>query len=141
MLKAAVVILLVAAVVGVGWIVIYEDQDFTVSIRINQANIANSDEIPMNVDVKFESRVDQDVRIDNIRLEIFTHQGGQRVLKKLDGQFVIPANGDIIRNYDVVLENADDVAETLYVVVDITTDGDGHKHVEKEIRLDDYQIL
>ena len=141
MLKAAVAILLIAAVIGVGWIVIYEDEDFTVSMKVNQANIANSDTIPMNVDVKFESRVDEDVRIDNIRLEILTEKGGQRIMKKMDGQFVIPANGEIIRNYDVTLENVDDVGETIYVVVDITMADGGHKHVEREINLDEYQIL
>lgn len=137
MLKAAVVILLIAAVIGVGWIVLYEDEDMTISMRINRANISGSDTIPMNVDVKFESRFDEDIRIENVRLEIYTEKGGQRVLKKMDGQFIIPAHGEIIRNYDVVLENVDDVGDIVYVVVDIEYDG-GYRHLEKEIRLDDY---
>lgn len=137
MLKAAVVILLIAAVIGVGWIVLYEDEDMTISMRINRANISGSDTIPMNVDVKFESRLDEDIRVENIRLEIYTEKGGQRVLKKMDGQFIIPAHGEIIRNYDVVLENVDDVGDIVYVVVDIEYDG-GYRHLEKEIRLDDY---
>ena len=137
MLKAAVVILLIAAVIGVGWIVLYEDEDMTISMRVNRANIADSDTIPMNVDVKFESRFDEDIRIENVRLEIYTEKGGQRVLKKMDGQFIIPAQGEIIRNYDVVLENVDDVGDIVYVVVDIEYDG-GYRHVEREIRLDDY---
>lgn len=137
MLKAAVVILLIAAVIGVGWIVLYEDEDMTISMRINRANISGSDTIPMNVDVKFESRLDEDIRVENVRLEIYTEKGGQRVLKKMDGQFIIPAHGEIIRNYDVVLENVDDVGDIVYVVVDIEYDG-GYRHLEKEIRLDDY---
>ena len=137
MLKAAVVILLIAAVIGVGWIVLYEDDDMTISMRVNRANIADSDTIPMNVDVKFESRLDEDILINNVRLEIFTEKNGQRVLKKMDGQFIIPANGEIIRNYDVVLENVDDVGDIVYVIVDIEYD-EGYRHVEKEIRLDDY---
>ena len=141
MLKVAIAVLLIAAVVGVGWIVIYEDNDFTVSIRVNRANLADSDEIPMNVDVRFESRRDIDVRIDQIRLEIFTEKGGARILKKLDGQFVIPAEGEIIRNYDVVLDNIDEVGDTIYVVMDIQLDGGDVRHVEKEIRLDEYQVL
>ena len=137
MLKAAVVILLIAAVIGVGWIVLYEDDDMTISMRVNRANIADSDTIPMNVDVKFESRLDEDILINNVRLEIFTEKNGQRILKKMDGQFIIPANGEIIRNYDVVLENVDDVGDIVYVIVDIEYD-EGYRHVEKEIRLDDY---
>ncbi|MCK4267167.1 MAG: hypothetical protein KAX31_07780, partial [Thermoplasmata archaeon] len=113
MLKAAVVILLIAAMIGVGWIVLYEDDDMTISMRVNRANLADSDTIPMNVDIKFESRLDEDILINNVRLEIYTEKGGQRVLKKMDGQFIIPANGEIIRNYDVVLENVDDVDDTV----------------------------
>jgi hypothetical protein len=141
MLKAAVAVLLIASLVGVGWIVLYDDDGLTVSVRVNQANLADPDGIPMNVDVRFESSRDEDVRVDSIRLEILTEEGGQRVVKRLDGQFVIPAGGETVRNYDLFLENVDDVGDTVYIILDVQLDGGEVKHTEREIELDEYAVF
>lgn len=141
MLKAAVAVLLIASLIGVGWIVLYEGDDMTVSLRVNKANLADPDGIPMNVDIRFESTKDQDIHVDSIRLEILTEKDGQRIVKRLDGQFNIPANGEVIRNYDIVLENIDQVGETIYVILDIQLDGGEVRHIEREIDLDEYHVF
>ena len=138
MLKAAIAVLLIASLVGAGWVLLYEDDGLSVSLRVNRANLADPDGIPMNVDVRFASDRDEDLRVDSIRLEILTEEGGQRVVKRLDGGFVIPAGGEVVRNYDVVLENTDDVDDTVYVVLDVQLDGEGVRHMEREIELDEY---
>ena len=141
MLKAAVAVLLIASLIGVGWIVLYEGDDMTVSLRVNKANLTDPDGIPMNVDIRFESTKDQDIHVDSIRLEILTEKDGQRIVKRLDGQFNIPANGEVIRNYDIVLENIDQVGETIYVILDIQLDGGEVRHIEREIDLDEYHVF
>ena len=137
-LKSTVAILIIAAIIGVGWVVLYEDTDFTVSMRVNSANISGGNEIPMDVDVKFESRKDQDIRVDSIQLKIFTERGGPMILRKFDGGFTIPMNGEITRNYQITLENVDQVDDSVYVIIDIQINGENPKHSEREVALDEY---
>ena len=136
--KAAVALLIIAALIGVGWIVLYEDSEFTVSMKVNSANFSGGNEVPMDVDVKFESRIDQDVHVDSIQLQIFTEKGGERILQKFDGGFWIPSNGEIIRNYQIVLENVDQVDDSVYVILEFQVDGGQIRHVERTVDLNEY---
>ena len=138
MLKAALAILLVATVIGVGWIVLYEDEDFTVSMRVQRADLSEPDEIPLDVDMRFESRKDIDTRVDRISLEIYNVRGGSCILVKEDGDFIIPADGETVRSYSVVLRNIDSVDDTIWVVLDIRLDGGETRHIEQEVRMGDY---
>ena len=88
MLKAALAILLVATVIGVGWIVLYEDEEYTISMRVERADLSDSDEIPLDVSMRFESQKDIDTRVDRISLEIYNVRGGSCILVKEDGDFI-----------------------------------------------------
>ena len=138
MLKAALAILLVATVIGVGWIVLYEDEDFTVSMRVQRADLSEPDEIPLDVDMRFESQKDIDTRVNRISLEIYNVRGGSCILVKEDGDFIIPADGETVRSYSVVLRNIDSVDDTIWVVLDIRLDGGETRHIEQEVRMGDY---
>jgi hypothetical protein len=123
-IKAVVAVVLLCAVVGGGWFYYQIDEGLEVGVRIVGADLSQEDEIPMTLQVRLSSELDEDVHVEYLEIEVRDREDGVVLVHKTVGAFTVPAHGTHEDLYDVVLRNIDAVEDTIWVEVLVRYDGE-----------------
>lgn len=137
--KAAIVVMLILGAIGAGWMYVQLDEDLTLGVRIVNADFSQEDgTIPMTVEVKCISTKPEDIHITYINVELFVYEGGPRITHLQDFDITIPAGGEVLRSFDIVLENTNSIDDHIYVMVEVHQDTGPALHYAEDVDLNEY---
>lgn len=136
--KVTILVLVILAAMGAGWMYYELSDDLTLGIRITNADLTQGDQLPITLDVKLISEKGTDIHINWVDVKVYAEKDGALLMSLSDQAITVPAHGEVIRTYDVVLVNLDKVENyTIYIVVNVQHEG-GTDHIEQEVNLDAY---
>lgn len=136
LVKATVLVLVILGAVGAGWVYFELTEDLTLGIRVVDADLTLEDTIPLTVEVKAISTRPYDIHVDYVEVELYACEDGPMLTRVTDFDITVPAGGEVMRSYDVVLQNTGAVEDRVFVEVTICHDG-GKDRFSEEVRLDE----
>jgi hypothetical protein len=131
--------MVILGAIGAGWIFIQLDEDLTLGVRIVNADFSQGDgTIPMTVEVKCISTKPEAIHISMIDVQLFAYENGPRITQIKDYDITIPAGGEVLRSYDIVLENIDSIDDHIYVMVEVRQNSGPALYFAEDVDLNEY---